>query len=489
MTIFTLLYDMIGRHSFSWALFVALAFVFAVAPCASASVARLDEASRLMEEGESNDALRIVLGVLRECESTDGALPDSVHAAASLLAGNIYLGFQDYLNSSRYYERGLTLTDDVRTRYKLLYNLSVNYSLLGEERKAREANRKMRAEKIFDRELQTYDNTVSSAFIEKAFGRRETSVALFRSALDNARRMKTGHGENYMLTPLSELSEYYEAENMLDSALIYLKEYEQLALRLKVPQMIADSQRGLMRVYIKNGNRDLALDYSNRYIGTLDSLVGMSQFIRINAHRDKEREEAANARIQNLQFTVSKQKIVIYAVGIILVFALLGWLYMKQIRGAARQLFARNREIAILETKTDATPSADPPAVRREPAQNWTELMEKINAALSDPANFCDPSFSIAAASKIIGVNSHYISDAINETTGDNFRALLNYYRIVEARKRLTSDAAYAALTIQSIGESVGFKSASNFIIAFKKVTGMTPSLYQKMTRQSLRKK
>lgn len=480
---------MIGRRFFSWALFVALAFVFAVAPCASASVARLDEASRLMEKGEPNEALRIVLGVLRECESADGALPDSVHAAASLLAGNIYLGFQDYLNSSRYYERGLNLTDDVRTRYKLLYNLSVNYSLLGEERKAREANRKMRAEKIFDRELQTYDNTVSSAFIEKAFGSREASVALFRSALDSARAMKDACGEQYMLTPLSELSEFYDSENMLDSALVFLKEYELVSRALKVPQMIADAQRGLMRVYIKSGDRDLALDYSNRYIETLDTLVGMAQFIRINAHRDKEREEIANARIQNLQFTVSKQKIVIYAVGIILVFALLGWLYMKQIRGAARQLFARNREIAILETKADAAPSVGPPAAKREPAQDWTGLMEKVNSVLSDPSNFCDPSFSIAAASKIIGVNSHYISDAINETTGDNFRALLNYYRIVEARRRLTSDAAYAALTIQSIGESVGFKSASNFIIAFRKVTGMTPSLYQKMTRQSLRQK
>lgn len=477
---------MIGRGSFSLIFFMTVTLAV-MAPCrVLADEPALAEAERFLEEGESNAALRIVLDVLRECEGSQSALSDSVHAAASLLAGNIYLGFQDYLNSSRYYERGLRLTDDVRTRYKLLYNLSVNYSLLGEERKAREVNRSMRAQKIFDRELQNYDNTVSSAFIEKAFGHRQASVSLFRSALDSARKMKGSHGENYMLTPLSELSEYYDVENMLDSALIFLKEYEQVALMLKVPQMIADAQRGLMRVYIKNGNRDLALDYVNQYIGTLDSLVGMSQFIRINARRDKEREETANARIENLQFTVSKQKIVIYTVGIILLFALLGWLYMKQLRGTVRQLFARNREIAILEAKSDLGSSAEAPTLKRASAQDWTGLMEKVNAVLSDPANFCDPLFSIAAAAKIIGVNSHYISDAINATTGDNFRTLLNYYRIVEARKRLTSDAAYAALTIQSVGESVGFKSASNFIIAFKKITGMTPSLYQRMARKSL---
>lgn len=37
---------------------------------------------------------------------------------------------------------------------------------------------------------------------------------------------------------------------------------------------------------------------------------------------------------------------------------------------------------------------------------------------------------------------------------------------------------------MQSIVESVGYKSPSNFISAFKKVPGMTPFLYQKMAKE-----
>lgn len=44
----------------------------------------------------------------------------------------------------------------------------------------------------------------------------------------------------------------------------------------------------------------------------------------------------------------------------------------------------------------------------------------------------------------------------------------------------------YGNYSIQGISESVGYKSASNFIAAFKKMTGMTPSLYQKISKSSI---
>ena len=47
--------------------------------------------------------------------------------------------------------------------------------------------------------------------------------------------------------------------------------------------------------------------------------------------------------------------------------------------------------------------------------------------------------------------------------------------------KRMMDSGRYGAYSMQGIAESVGYKWASNFIAAFNKVTGMTPSLYQKM--------
>ena len=49
---------------------------------------------------------------------------------------------------------------------------------------------------------------------------------------------------------------------------------------------------------------------------------------------------------------------------------------------------------------------------------------------------------------------------------------------------RLGKVTKIVGLTIESVGESVGFRSNSNFITAFRQVTGLTPSVYLKMARE-----
>jgi AraC-like DNA-binding protein len=82
----------------------------------------------------------------------------------------------------------------------------------------------------------------------------------------------------------------------------------------------------------------------------------------------------------------------------------------------------------------------------------------------------------------MVNSNTKYVSQIINETYDKNFRTYINEYRVKEARKRLMEEK-YGNYTIQGIAESVGYKSSTNFILAFKKTTGITPSLYQKLVK------
>ncbi len=75
------------------------------------------------------------------------------------------------------------------------------------------------------------------------------------------------------------------------------------------------------------------------------------------------------------------------------------------------------------------------------------------------------------------------VSQVINEHYGKNFKALLNECRIREACRRLT-DADYGHLTIEGVAISVGIKSRSHFSSYFKQVTGMSPSVYQKISKE-----
>ena len=90
----------------------------------------------------------------------------------------------------------------------------------------------------------------------------------------------------------------------------------------------------------------------------------------------------------------------------------------------------------------------------------------------------CDFSANQLAAK--VGVNYKYISQVINERIQCSFSNLLNKYRIKEACKRIEDKEQYGGFTLEAIGNSVGFKSRSSFIAAFKQVTGLTPFDFQR---------
>jgi len=85
--------------------------------------------------------------------------------------------------------------------------------------------------------------------------------------------------------------------------------------------------------------------------------------------------------------------------------------------------------------------------------------------------------------SQAIGVSPNLLSQKINGELNQNFNEYINHYRIIESQKRLI-DAEYDHLSIEGIGQSVGFKSKSSFYAAFKKNTSMTPSVYKKVQKQ-----
>ena len=110
-------------------------------------------------------------------------------------------------------------------------------------------------------------------------------------------------------------------------------------------------------------------------------------------------------------------------------------------------------------------------------------LNERVFAAVSHAMEtseaWYDPDFSLEQLSDLAGYNSKYVSKAINDRAGKNFRTFLNEYRIREASRRLLDRENSGRYTNEYIGELVGFRSRSTFNTVFKKITGLTPKEYQ----------
>lgn len=111
-------------------------------------------------------------------------------------------------------------------------------------------------------------------------------------------------------------------------------------------------------------------------------------------------------------------------------------------------------------------------------------MIQRIMAVLDDVDIISRQDFTLQMLANMIESNTSYVSWAINSTYGKNFKSLLNEARIREVTRRISDTEHYGHLTIQAIAQSVGYNSQTNFIKTFKRIIGMTPSMYQKLSRE-----
>ena len=92
---------------------------------------------------------------------------------------------------------------------------------------------------------------------------------------------------------------------------------------------------------------------------------------------------------------------------------------------------------------------------------------------------FLDPKLSLVKFSSIVGTNTTYLSNAVNNYFGCNFKRLINSYRVVRAKELLDGKDC----PVNELFSRCGFASKSVFYVAFRKVVGMTPLQYISQSR------
>ena len=112
------------------------------------------------------------------------------------------------------------------------------------------------------------------------------------------------------------------------------------------------------------------------------------------------------------------------------------------------------------------------------------QLLSRIQEVMENSDEIFSPEFSLERLAMLSDSKSKYVSQVINEYYEQNFNNFLNSFRIKEACKRMGDLDNYGNYTIEAISESVGFKSRSTFVTSFKRITGLTPSQYQRMARK-----
>jgi AraC-like DNA-binding protein len=167
----------------------------------------------------------------------------------------------------------------------------------------------------------------------------------------------------------------------------------------------------------------------------------------------------------------------IYSASTIYVFLLGYFGFNQQVIYSDKQIDINHSDINIIPTKENEKGERYKKSALKEAEaevylENLLNYFEKEKPYLNGQLNLAD-------LSEYLNIPVHHLSQIINERLGKKFFDFVNEYRVREVKARL-SNPDHKQYTLLSIAYDSGFNSKSNFNSTFKKITGFTPSQYQK---------
>lgn len=454
--------------------------------------------------GLYNDALRYWLDYLELSEVNPDKVSDDEIFTAYLAAGSIHFAFEDYESAVSFFNKGNDIakaSGKEDTQIRFLNNLSGSYAEMNNLERSDSCNEAMiRIARSL--RLPDYDHNYlfNKGYIAKKKCDYSAALGYMRQSLNRLSQDSVRQSPVYIY---SELYAIFEGMGQLDSALYYLHRFRDLANK---PHLQLDCYKGLMRIYTKLGDNEQSLLYQNRYFHLADSVLNSRDFMQTRNSWLFNEQARTQRHIAGLEENLLRWRAGIILVSCVLLlivaFAVVLLRQKRRLNSMNADLFERNRELVRLhdrlaeEWRSQKNRYPEPAAVpaedvRMEKADDpdnmrrQDDLLARIIDFMETSDKFLDSEFSLAQLAKEIDSNTKYVSQVINERTGHSFRYFINDYRIKVAQERMLDYASWGHLTIKSIGESVGFKSPANFIAAFKKATGMTPSVYLNFSKSS----
>lgn len=462
---------------------------------------RYNQALTATRAGLYNDALRYWLKYLELAESNPEKTKEDIFTAY-LAVGSVHFSFEDYESAVDLFKKGNDLamkTCNPSTQIRFLNNLVGGYAELGDVARSDSCNEAMHslASQLGMKDYE-YNYLFNKGYCARKRGDNLAALKFMRASLKNLEKDSVSVSRAYTY---SELYPIFEAMGQLDSALYYLHRFRDVADK---PVLQLDCYKGLMRVYTKLGDNENSLRYQNLYFRVADSVLNSREFMQTRNSWIFNEQLRTRQHIAGLEENIFRWRTGIILVSIVL-FLILAFVFVllrqkRRLNSMNADLFERNLELVKLhdrlaeEWRSHKNPDhggeqgtrGEVKPERENESENkkrQDDLLARVIEFMETSDKFLDPEFSLAQLAKEMDSNTKYVSQVINERTGNTFRVFINEYRIKIAQERMMDYDTWGNLTIKSIGESVGFKSPANFIAAFKKSTGMTPSVYMNFSK------
>ncbi|MGI6222971.1 MAG: helix-turn-helix domain-containing protein [Prevotella sp.] len=398
---------------------------------------------------------------------------------------NLLFNFDNITNAALSYSRMDLVMSEIATFKKL--NIPTNTPYLEFSRKQCEGMLAV-SKKNYDAALSSFRNSM------KGLDSTDITASKFMTM-----------AYNNMAYTYALMGKYRDAINMTEK-MIDLQSKDNLS------DALIFSYKEMSEYYRKMGDQTLADRYFMKYLQHKDSFMYSSKLLDAEENKFLGDLQEAQDELQMVSMKKKTQTVInwILAVALLVTFLLLYlvWRGYQNLKIKNRELYQKNvdmlkvdderRKISEALKRQNINVNPQPAVMEEEPSQAANsskyqrsrlsesaqqEIASRIIDAMDNIDEVCSEQFSLSRLAQLAQSTRNDVSQVLNDVIHKPFNVLLGEYRIKEACRRM-NDSRYSQYTIESIGNSVGYKSRTSFVYAFKRNTGLTPSEYLKLARE-----
>lgn len=286
------------------------------------------------------------------------------------------------------------------------------------------------------------------------------------------------------ITAYINISETYKRQKNYSDAVKFLKKALEIADRTSTIDYASTITDELEDVFALMGDTAKSDQYHNLNLLHKEKIFNgrLSNIGEMKYVADLQKEEAKALKISERNRYLHFMIIALGIIMVIILFtAFLIWRHYRILKVKNRSLFDKYRQLMEAEEenrKEIKYTRSNLDHSRKE------SLINHIGRIMADSDIVCSENFSAKQLAQLVDSNTTYVSQVINETYGYSFSTLLGNARVKIACHNINESDKYDNLTIEGIARSVGFKSRTAFINAFKREVGLTPSQYIRMSKE-----
>lgn len=323
-------------------------------------------------------------------------------------------------------------------------------------------------------------------------GDTATAISCLKAQLGSG--YETPYSTIYTYQDLRALSYLYYQTHRLDLALHYANELLRFGKEENDLEALSDAYRLMESVYRGNEDWDAAREMHARFLVIQDSILNFQNLRTVDNLKFINDLAIERRKAMILLSEADKQRkireLIIFFAGLILVITVPLLIVIvnrhRRLKASYKDLYNRSQRILEQEEmnrqlREDNLKSG---AAENETAELHPGAM-RVLAVLDRSAEVFDPYFSLERLSELTDMRPRTLSATLNEQLHTTFRDLINQYRVREACKKLSDVENFGHYTIEAVAHSVGYKSRTSLVSAFRKETGLTPSEYQRIARQN----